>query len=131
MGWVADLLKEIPPAARFKAELEAMEKEGIALKEENDSLKSELQALRNELSEHRSREGTLAKDAETILVFIAKNAYATAPQVAKTLGMSKSVTDMHLEDLETAKHIDALHLMGQESQYYLEQTGRRYLHAKG
>ena len=27
MGWIADLLKEIPSAARYKAELETMEKE--------------------------------------------------------------------------------------------------------
>ena len=29
MGWIADLLKEIPSAARYKSELEAIEKKVI------------------------------------------------------------------------------------------------------
>ena len=43
MGWLADLLKEIPSAARYKAELEQLASEHSALKAENKNLRAELQ----------------------------------------------------------------------------------------
>jgi len=45
MGWLADLLKEIPSAARYKAELEQLTSEHAALKEENTKLKAALEAI--------------------------------------------------------------------------------------
>ena len=131
MGWIADLLKEIPSAARYKVELEEMEKQNATLKAENASLKSELEPLRNELAALKTSAGGLAQDAEKILAFIARNEDATAQQVARALGMSKGAADMHLEDLTTSNHIDASFVIGQEPEYYLAQTGRRYLHSKG
>jgi|GEM_PF-1736512 len=50
MGWIADLLKGIPSAARYKAELEEMEKENTSRKAENLRLKADLEALRKELA---------------------------------------------------------------------------------
>jgi hypothetical protein len=49
MGWVADLLKEIPSAAKYKAEMEAMEKENTALKAEKTASEAEIVVLRQEL----------------------------------------------------------------------------------
>ncbi len=49
MGWIADLLKEIPSAARYKAELEAMEKENVLLNQKVSSLESENKNLRHEI----------------------------------------------------------------------------------
>ena len=49
MGWIADLLKEIPSAARYKAELEAMEKENVLLKQKVSSLESDNKKLRQEI----------------------------------------------------------------------------------
>lgn len=49
MGWIADLLKEIPSAARYKAELEAMEKENVLLKQKVSSLESDNKNLRQEI----------------------------------------------------------------------------------
>jgi predicted ArsR family transcriptional regulator len=94
------------------------------LKAENASLKSELKAL-------KGPGGGLPQDAEKILEFIARNENATAPQIARALGINKGVTDMHLDDLATANHVDASFVMGQEPEYYLAQSGRRYLHGKG
>jgi uncharacterized protein YgbK (DUF1537 family) len=124
MGWIADLLKEIPSAARYKAELEAMEKE-------NNSLRAEVEALRSELKSYKPAEGSLIPDVEKILIVIGRHEYITAAQVAHSLSLSKGLVEMHLEDLMTAQHIDASYAMGQETEYYLKQSGRRYLHAKG
>lgn len=56
MGWVADLLKEIPSAARYKSDLEklasdheVLKSENVALKDENTTLKSELHAAKEEI----------------------------------------------------------------------------------
>ena len=131
MGWIADLLKEIPSAARYKAELEEMEKGNASLKVENSALKSERDALRKELEKHKTGGGGLSDDEDKILVFVAAHESATAPQISQSLSMTRGRVDMHLEDLRTSKHIDASYAVGQEPEYYLEQTGRRYLHAKG
>lgn len=47
MGWIADLLKEIPSAARYKSELEAMETENASLKSEAAKLRQEIQRRDN------------------------------------------------------------------------------------
>lgn len=49
MGWIADLLKEIPSAARYKSELEAMERENAQLKQKVSVLESENKDLRQEI----------------------------------------------------------------------------------
>ena len=131
MGWIADLLKEIPSAARYKAELEEMEKENASLKAANSALKSERDALRKEVEKHKPGGGELSEEAEKVLVFVAGHEYATASQIAQSLSMTKGRVDLHLDDLTTSQHIEASYAVGQEPEYYLQQTGRRYLNAKG
>lgn len=131
MGWIADLLLEIPTAARYKAQLEAMENENTSLRAENSRLSSELEALRDELAVRNAPADGVHQDAERILDFIGSHENTTAPQIANAVSMAKGVVDMHLVDLRTSKHIDAPLAMNQEPPYYLTQTGRRYLHAKG
>lgn len=48
MGWIADLLKEVPSAARYKAELDKLASDCDAVKSENAALKSRLQAVEEE-----------------------------------------------------------------------------------
>ena len=131
MGWIADLLKEIPSAARYKAELEEMEKENATLKAEKKKLAAEIEASRKQLSELKGQAGGLPQDAENILAFIAENERVTAGHVAHALKLSQGVTDMHIEDLMNSNHIDGSFAFGEDPEYYLAQAGRRYLHAKG
>jgi DNA-binding MarR family transcriptional regulator len=130
MGWVADLLKEIPSAARYKSELEAMEKENLALRAENSFLKSQLEAARRE-TETLQGGRALPQDAEAILRFVASNEDAMPSLIAQALSMSKGVVEMHLDDLENKKYLDGSYAVGEERRYYLQQAGRKYLHAKG
>lgn len=131
MGWIADLLKEIPSAARYKAELEDMEKENEALKAENARLRAGLQYLEGELTALKAKAARLDPDAEKILALFAKHESATPSQVARAVGVSKGAAEMHLEDLETLGHLSVSYIMNQEAQYSLAQSGRRHLHAKG
>ena len=107
-----------------------MEKENTSLKAENATLKSQLETLGKELAALKTPAGGLPQDAEKILGFIARNENTTAPHIARALGLNKGVVDMHLEDLMTSNHIDASFVMDQEPEYYLAQSGRRYLHGK-
>ena len=71
MGWIADLLKEIPSAARYKAELEDMEAENRSLKSEIHELQEKYQKLLQELNDLRASHDTPPKDldfgAESVL----------------------------------------------------------------
>lgn len=53
MAWLADLLKEIPSAARYKSELEAMARENEQLKEENTLLNSQIKIHQSKIEELR------------------------------------------------------------------------------
>jgi Fic family protein len=49
MGWIADLLSEIPSAAKYKIQLEQLEKENISLKKQVNMLKSGLDKSTKEI----------------------------------------------------------------------------------
>ena len=49
MGWIADLLKEIPSAARYKFELEQLASEHSVLKSENGVLQTKLLAAEEKI----------------------------------------------------------------------------------
>jgi hypothetical protein len=51
MGWITDLLKEIPSAARYKSELEQMESENERLRHQVKVLESENSKLKQKVAE--------------------------------------------------------------------------------
>lgn len=53
MGWIADLLSEIPSAARYKIQLEQLETENVTLKEQVNTLKSSLEKTTEEVNRLR------------------------------------------------------------------------------
>ena len=77
MGWIADLLKEIPSAARYKAELEDMEEENRSLKSEIHDLQEKYQKVLQELNDLTASPDTPPKDldfgAETVLASLMNN----------------------------------------------------------
>ena len=122
MGWIADLLKEIPSAARYKSELEAMEKESAALKNENIELR-----LRVEEIDAQKRIEELPEDSKRILAFLSHHEDMRTSVIAGTLSLSITVTKMHLEDLIKSGYIDAHYTIGEEPEHYLQQRGRKYV----
>ena len=73
MGWIADLLKEIPSAARYKSELEAMEKENASLKSEVTKLRQELQRRDDIVEKEKSHSDRLEEVKEKILVALTQH----------------------------------------------------------
>jgi hypothetical protein len=129
MGWIADLLKEIPSAARYKVELDGMEKENASLKAENVSLKLKIDAL----TALKAFSSGFDPDAEKILVYIARRDYDSPSgiDIKSALSLTGGVTNMHLEDLMTEGYIGSIENIYTERRYCLMQPGRRYLHDKG
>lgn len=131
MGWIADLLKEIPSAAKFKADLEEMEKENKKLKEENQDLRKKLDLAERELEKEKSLTNKLDPLAEEVLRFLASVDEAQTSQIASRLNKSKVLIEMHLSNLDEMEYIGVRYVLGEEPIYFLEQKGRRYLHANG
>ena len=129
MGWIADLLQEIPSAARYKSELEAMEKKVTSLEVENVNLRQEIQRRDEVIQKEKSHSDALSQDIEKILVCINRAENITPSQISRSIAIGKSVVEMHLEDLLDLKYICASYTMNQEPEYSLQQQGRKYLHA--
>ena len=131
MGWIADLLKEIPSAAKFKADLEEMEKENKKLKEENQDLRRKLDLAERELEKEKSLTNTLDPLAKEVLRFLTSVDEAQASQIASRLSKTKVLIEMHLSNLNEMEYIGVRYVLGKEPIYFLDQKGRKYLHTNG
>ena len=132
MGWLADLLKEIPSAARYKAELEQLTSEHAALKEENTKLKAALEKANTELAASRPGAGAeLGAEKEKILRLLSERDRLLPEAIARACGMGVELTNFHLEELFDSHHVTNVLVMGEGAYYSLDQNGRRYLIAKG
>ena len=134
MGWIADLLQEIPSAARYKSELEAMEKKVISLESENVKLRQEIQRRDDVIQKEKSHDGRLEEVKEKILVAVAHNEDSTDQQIAHLVGVGVTVASFHLGELEKAKMVMCSYTMGSDftgssprTEWYIDQAGRGYL----
>lgn len=104
MGWVADLLKEIPSAARYKAELDALEEENVAIKSQTKILELEISLLRQEIKrrddviqKQESHDNRLGDVKEKILLAIASG-IPTVEKLAGDVCLPEQAIRFHLED---------------------------------
>ena len=127
MGWIDNLINEIPSASHYRLELEAMQKENATLKEEIALLKSQLDAVRNRaVSPDR-----LDADTENVLRFISQQEYATTTLMTEGLSVSRQVVEMIVEELMKMGYIEPSYAGGDNAAYYLKAKGKRYLHSYG
>lgn len=132
MGWIADLLKEIPSAARYKAELESMEKKVIALEAENISLREEIQRRDDVLQKENFHGQRLEEIRELMLALIAKQEGMTETAIAAALNINAQLARFHLKELSKAGFAGAmLDMGGGPGRWDLMQEGRRYLASHG
>ena len=140
MGWIADLLKEVPSAARYKSELEAMERENTNLKAkigvleaEKAVFESQIVDLRQEIQrrddvvkeqELQSHGVRLDNIKERILECVA-NDISTNDEILKSLDMPSESLRYHLDDPRMKKLLSSsLFAMG--VMYMLTKEGRDY-----
>jgi hypothetical protein len=132
MGWIADLLQEIPSAARYKAELESMEKENAKLKEQVALLTAANQRLEAQAAQNSAAGPQLDKECELALLYVSKHARASAKNVAHAVAIPQARTDMHLVDLQEKLYVTKNYAWDDGDYFYsLMQDGRRYLNKKG
>ena len=122
MGWIADLLKDVPAAAKYRAELTAME-------QENERLKAENAGLKEELGQYMHRWVTLDWDAVRALVYIAQHERAHAAEIAQACEMNLHLVESYLKHLVEGDFVHAP--AGGEPRHRLAHRGRRYLHERG
>ncbi|MBI3808011.1 MAG: hypothetical protein HY281_10960 [Nitrospirae bacterium] len=125
MGWIADLLKEIPSAARYKAELEAIEKENAVLKAQVSDLKQELQRR-----DHGQR---LEEIREKMLVLLIEDSWVPDSAVAKSLNIKVPLASYHLNELLDSGFIESClpGIITKEPNRRISQSGRSYLVSRG
>lgn len=132
MGLIADLLKEIPSAARYKAELESMEKKVVALESENKALREEIQRRDDVIQKERSHGQRLEEIREQMLALIAKQEGITETAIAAELNINSQLARFHLQELSKAGFAGAtLNMDGGPGRWGLMQEGRGYLASHG
>lgn len=132
MGLIADLLKEIPSAARYKAELEAMEKENVSLKSqisilraENDNLQEEIRRRDDIVKEKESHDKRLDDVKHNLLALLAQGS-KSEEEITAAAGLSAQALCFHIEDHRMAKMVDKRNVAGLFTQYSLTQAARQY-----
>ena len=134
VGWLADLLKEIPSAARYAAECEKLESENDTLKAQNAILRSEVEAAKKKIGELEKqlhgRSGNLSEIEEKILQALAQGALHE-DDLAKKLGIGREALRFHAEELQKSSLVDGQPFSGLPMLWRLEQEGRKYLMMRG
>ena len=142
MGWISDLLKEIPSAARYKSELEAIEKENAALKAKVGVLEAEAVNLRQEIQrrddviqKEKSHGDRLEEKKEIMLALVAQTERLSSADIAEQIGASKQLATLHLHDLRDEKLVRSNFGLDADSYeveiWFIEQRGRKYLSHHG
>jgi predicted transcriptional regulator len=123
MGFVADLIREIPALARYQTELEAMERDNARLKAENTELKMEL-------GQYIEKWETLDGDAVKTLQHLAQAEFESAGAIAQTHNMNSQIAETYLQFLVKHAYVQPPASSG-KSGYGLSHKGRRYLRERG
>lgn len=120
---IADLLNEIPAAAKYQSGLDAIEKENQRLIAENAELKEEL-------AHYSQSWNTLDGDAVKTLVYLSQHEHGHAPEIAHAYQMNLQIVEMYLGVLARDDYIHAP-LNGAEIRYGIAHKGKRYLRERG
>lgn len=127
MGWISDLLKEIPSAARYKSELEAMEKENASLKSEVAKLREEIQQRDDIVGKEDSHGKHLEEVKEKILMLLAQQEELEAEQISRQLNIGSQLAIFHLEELKDSEMVKDYYAMDSPVYWGIIQGGRAYL----
>jgi DNA-binding MarR family transcriptional regulator len=106
MGWIADLLSEIPSAARYKIQLEQLVAEHSSLEEKNAICKSELGNARKEIQrlnlvidgfENKDKEQYNHITNKILKLFFDVARDISVNEIASKLAMDISTAQYHLD----------------------------------
>lgn len=122
MGAIADLIRNIPAAKKYRAALEAMERENVQLKAENEELKQEL-------ARYLDKWQTLDGDAVTTLIYLSQYERGQPHEIAATNKVNPQIAESYLKYLAQYAYVHPP--ADGEAGYGISHKGRRYLHERG
>ncbi len=127
MGFITDILKDIPVNAVLRSKLEDLEKRYEAIEAENTKLKEENQKLQSKVKELTSSD-ELCENEEKILILLSSHNQPLIPEmISARLGLSLTKTKYYLERM-WRQYVYSYDYTGDKpSEYYLAQKGREYL----
>jgi chromosome segregation ATPase len=143
MGWIADLLEQIPSAAAYKIQLEKLDSDYKILKAEHEHLKSENAHLRSKLdaaerkikrlNDETQEKGKLAHSSDRseietrILRVVARyDGQLDADEIGVAVGINPQAAQFHLEEMGKLVREEFT-----DGYWSLTQEGRRYLMQRG
>src|SRR3954465_8270987 len=100
MEWMQDLLRAVPPASKYREDLEQLAAENARLKLENA-------ALQDELAQYIEQWETLDGDAVNTLRYLAGAAFDSAHAIATTHDMNIQIAEMYLHFLVKHAYVAA------------------------
>ena len=151
MGWITDLLQELPLSAvqrerlslaeqkyalletsyaDLKAKYSALESENNALKLDNVNLRQEIQRRDDVIQNEKSHGAHLDKVKEDILLLLARTETHES-DIPQAVGVSIQIGAFHLHELATQKFITRRYARGREFPWALTHEGRSYLVSHG
>ncbi len=119
---IAKLLQEVPAAAKYRAELEAMEQENARLKAENDELGDELARALQDWQ-------TLDNDAVRTLEHLSRFERSHPQEIASANQVNIQIVESYLAFLAREQYV--VPPLNGEPRFGITHKGRRYLRVRG
>lgn len=123
MGVIAQLLKEVPAAQKYRPQLEALEAE-------LDRLKAENARMGAELARFIDRWETLDGDALDTLRYLSRCERGSAAEIAQANRVNIQIVETYLKQLVAGEYVQT-HANGGSPCFGLAQKGRWYLEERG
>lgn len=121
MGVVTTLLKQVPAAAKFKAKLQALEQELVALRSENARLQEDLAQYINQWE-------TLDGPQVNTLQYLAAHTSGQAVDIAKAIAVNIQIAETSLVFLLKCAYVTEVKAArGKKAEFCLSAKGTRYL----
>jgi hypothetical protein len=130
MGWLADLLQELPVSAALKIKLEQFEAKHEKLQAEYDRVKEENEWLKAELQRFKGHDD-LDPAEENILKALSDIDDADAGTIFRRFGLSVGKGNFHMDRLRDLKFVRVIAGGDDGLIFSCTKEGRAYLARKG
>lgn len=133
MGWIADLLKEIPLSAILKEKIATIEADYAAVKTENAILKDDLRQARRETAKIKRRLGELSRkeeigETESRILTLMTKQLVSHNELTDDLKISDERLQFYLRRLLDGEYIKvAFETTSGKRRFALDQRGREHL----
>jgi chromosome segregation ATPase len=137
MGWIADLLQEIPSAARYKVQLEQVESQLEILTTENAQLKARDLAAQEKIrqleKEIQGDTGNLPEIREKLLLVLGQHGALDEVELAQKMSIGRESLKFHTHEMEQEGLVEVSLSIGGlvPPLWSLAHPGRKYLMARG